>query len=376
MRVRRLLLPFLLALPACGDRQPIAATTPSRQHPALAPQLHDFGRIPHGKAAQHDFVIDTRAVADDLVCLGVRADCSCARHRMYLRAADGSEREISGQPFADNAARPGEQLLIRMQIDTAQKDAVDLPPAQSRATVVLQHVGDPDPDRRLYVELNLRFSIDSPVRLRPFAMLQFEDVPVSLPKTVETWLYSDLPGRPVKFGPVQCDDPRLQLRLEPDGDATALRGTFTPEPGKPPGVFKALVRIGTDLPDGYEVHLAAIGKVIPDLTADPMPKLSLGEFDFAHAGREHYVNVRDNDLRRQPGFVVARIVDAAGRDVAERFAVRIEPIDGDPRGARVYVCCRGGLEPPAFRGELLLAKDAANGPFLPIELVAFHRRLP
>lgn len=339
-------------------------------------QSHDFGMIPHGKAAQHDFVIDTRAAADDLVCIGVRADCSCARSRMLLRDQAGNEREIDGNPRPEFAAKDGEVLVIRMQIDTAKKEAVDQPPVQSLATVMLQHVDKPDPMQRLTVALNLRYGIDCPVRVRPFALLDFETVPMSQPRHLVTWLRGDLPDRTVHFGPARCDDPRIELRLEADGEDMALHATFTPDSGKPPGMFRTLVSIATDLPDGYEVHLAAIGRVIPDLVAEPMAKLSLGQFDFDTAGAEQYILVRDHDRRRRPEFVVARFVDRDGQDASGHFAVRLEPVPGDDRGFRVFVRYTGGLQPPSFRGELVLAKDQETGPFLPIEVVAFHHRAP
>lgn len=342
----------------------------------VPPQSHDFGKIPHGQAAYHDFVIDTRKLADDLVCLGVRLDCSCAHYKMLLRDAQGQEREINGQPRPEFAAREGEVLVIRMQIDTAQKEAVNLPPTQSRATVVLQHCKDPDPSTRIEPMLLMRYAVDSPVKVKPFAILDFETVPQSAPRTLQTWLASDLPGTAVKFGPATCDDPRVELELRPDGDSVELRATFTPDAKAPPGMFKSLVRVATDLPGGYELHLAAVGKVIPDLEAQPMAKLSLGQFDFQKPGAEHFVNVYDHDRRRPAEFVVARFVDGGGRDASRFFAVRQVPLDGDDRGFRVFVRYLGGLQPPSFRGELVLAKDHDAGPFLPIEVVAFHRGTP
>ncbi|GAB4145472.1 MAG: hypothetical protein Fur0037_13370 [Planctomycetota bacterium] len=361
----------LLGTSCSGDRP-----DPAAEQNALAPRLHDFGTIPLGESSEHDFVLDTRSVAEDLVCVGVRADCSCARTRMLLRDSSGAEREILGLPRIESAPRAGEVLVIRVRIDTAGKEAVDLPPTQSRATVVLQHLSDPDPTHRLYVPLGLRYAIDSPVRLHPFAILDFESVPMSLPRTVMTWASSDIEGRAVKFGPASCDDERIALRLLPDGDRTRIEATFRPEPGQEPGPFRSLVRIRTDLDGGREILLAATGTVIPDIVAEPMPKISLGEFDFAVPGREQFVNVHDHDPKRSPEFLVARFVDRAGRDATDRFSVRLEPIPGDARGRRVFVKYEGGLEPPSFRGELVLAKDPEKGPFLPIEIVAFHKKRP
>ena len=80
--------------------------------------------------------------------------------------------------------------------------------------------------------------------------------------------------------------------------------------------------------------------------------------------------VVDHDERRPAEFVVARCVDAAGRDVRKHFAITFEPIPESPREQRLCVRYLGGLE-ETLRGSIVLGKDGERGPFLPIELVVF-----
>lgn len=364
-------LALLLLTVACGGADPDAAA-------AGAPRelFHDYGVIPHGQAAEHDFVVDTRAMAPDLVPLGVSADCSCARARMLLRAADGSEREATGQALAEFAARAGEVLVVRMRVETAAREVADLAPLDSKATLVLQPASDPQAQLRRYVPIRFRFGIDAPVRVTPFSILDFGAVPRSTPRSQLLALRSDLPGRSIRFGPVQAGDPRLQVSLEEDDAGAVLRARFAPDPTGPAGPFRDEVVVQTDLPDGYQVRIPVAGQVVPDLVAVPMSKVSLGLFDFAKDHPEQFVLVTDHDRSRAPEFLVAGFVDQRDRDVSEHFAVRLEPLDGDERTTRVWVRYLGGLQPEEFRGKLTLAKDLERGPFLPIDVVAFPRSTP
>ncbi len=357
-------------LVACGGGDP--APAPDRR---VLPDLSwDYGTIPHGRAAEHDFVIDVRALGQDLTPLGVNADCSCARAKMLFVAADGAEREATGQPLPQFTARPGERLVVRLLVDTIHKEAVDLAPVDSRATLVLQSLQDRLGQDRVLLPIRFRFGIDSPVRLRPFAALDFGRVPMSSRPTLPLAVTGDVAERPVRFGPARTSDPRLQVELQPTAEGAELRITFVPGADARPGPFQALVTLGTDLADGYEVRVPTAGTLVPDLEATPMGKLSLGMVDVvAGSPTEQFVLVTDHDRRRPPEFTVARLVDQAGTDASSHFAVRLEPVAGDPRSTRLWVRCTGGLQPPGFRGQIVLAKDAVAGPFLPIDLVAFHR---
>jgi hypothetical protein len=362
---------LLALLAACGG------DPASRGPTAPPPQSFDFGTIPHGQAREHEFVLDQRAVlGEGWYAVAAHADCTCARTQMWLADQRGGVRRIVAQDPSFRA-QPGELLVVRVQVDTAQKEAVDLGPVDSHVTVVLQRLDGGAVEHRQW-PLKFRVAVDAPVRLLPFAVLDFGRVPVSTEPELLTVLQGDVPDRSVRFGPASCDDPRVTLALEPDGDRTRLRARFRPGSG-PEGAFRALVSIATDLPDGYTVRVAAHGKVVPDLEATPFGKISirtdLRQPQPPAAARSQYLLVTDHDRRRAAEFTVARLVDAAGRDASGSFAVWFEPIDGDDRSHRVFLRYLGGQR-GEFRGELVLAKDPRDGPFLPIEVVALHSQQP
>src|SRR5262249_47173049 len=172
-----------------------------------------------------------------------------------------------------------------------------------------------------------RYSIDSPVRVKPFAVLDFGSVPRSRKPALECVLLSDIKGRPIRFGTVKCDDPRFACTLEPVDDFARLRVVFTPGPDAPKGSFQQLVTIDTDLKDGYEdgyrVKLAAVGAVVDDFEALPSDVLSF-RADLRHEqprekATSQYLLVIDHDGSRPAEFQVARFVDGDGHDASKHF---------------------------------------------------------
>lgn len=328
---------------------------------------HDFGLIPHGDQPVHEFVVNLPEELGPLVPLNYRGDCSCTSYEIVLRHSDGSERTVPGFRQAEYVIGPNEQLILRLAVDTSQKEAVDMPSITSRGTLTLQ---DPD-GRHALVEVGVLFTygIDSPVTLRPAAHLEFPNLPRSRQFTIPVELHSDV-ARQIGFGPVHSSDARLQGQLIPDDGFTLLEATFTPRPDDPPGTFRAMLTVETDL-DGYRLDIPVSGRVMSDIVVFPA-KISLGRFDFSEPGAEQFVNVTDYTRERAPGFIVHAIRDQSGADASDHFEVRLQTINGDSRSTRVRVRYTGGLEPPHFRGELILAVDPEDGPFVSIELVAFH----
>lgn len=371
---RSLALTALALLTACGEDAAPQGRQGAQGPPQPPAQFFDFGTIDHGKAREHDFVLDPNAVlGPGYYAAGAHVDCSCARTMLLLRDATGAERVVQVQSPA-SSPQPGEVLVVRTLVDTVHKEPIDHPPTDSRVLVVFQRTDARDAGSRVLWPLNFRFAVDAPVRVRPFAVLDFERVPASRQREVLTTLAGDLPDRPVRFGPVRCDDPRVELSLEPRDDLTFLRARLRPRPDDS-GPFRALVTIDTDLDSGYRVQLAAVGTVVPDLEASPIPKVSL-RADLRHEqtperAQSQYILVSDHDLSRPAEFVVHSLVDQAGADARDCFDVTFEPVDGDPRAHRLRLRWVGHRD-SEFRGELVLAKDPTEGPFLPIEVVALH----
>lgn len=354
-------------LAACGPADPPAK-------PGVLPVLsHDYGTVPHGQAREHDFVVDLLGtLGPGWIAQGTQLDCSCARSRLAILDADGTVHPVARAHPAP-LLQDGQKLIVTVLLDTAFKEAVDLKPVNSQGSIVLQRADSMYASDRKMWPMRLRFAIDAPVRLKPFAVLDFERVPVSVPRKLTTVLLSDIPNQPIAFGPASCADPRVQLQLLEREDKTLLETKFVPT--EQTGSFRSLVTIDTDLPSGYQVKIPVVGKVVPDLEVSPIAKISLLT-DLTRAQPEtaaasQYVQVTDHDKSRPAGFVVAQVVDGSGADASDSFAVRFEPLDGDERTHRMYVRYTGG-QAGEFRGEIVLAKDPEKGPFLPIQLVALH----
>lgn len=371
-------LPALLLLAACS-RPPATPAERSTVPPPPAAKLaafeHDFGVIPHGASRQHEFELDPAALGEPWVPLSVHLDCSCGHADLRLRKTDGSERFVIPNGLTTNLPAAGERLWLRVVIDTANREAIDVPRTTSHGYVVLQHPRDLTGTERVRWPIRLHFAIESPVLLRPLATFDFGRVPQSQVAHLVTTLRGDERHADAVFGPAICPDPRLDVALTRDGEHWLLRASC--RPGEP-GNHRARITIGTSLP-GYELHIAATWKAVPDLEATPVPKLSfrapLGRAQSPDEASSQFLLVVDHDTSRPPEFEVARIVADDGRDLAGCFDVTFTALPPPSRQQRVTVRYTGGLT-AAVRASLVLAKDRERGPFLPIELVVFAAKEP
>lgn len=363
--MRRLALLTLLA--ACGGDAP----PPTPPAPALT-LAHDFGVIPHGDTRTHEFPLDLDRLGGGYVPLRVHLDCSCGHADLRLRGADGAERFVDGAGTAASLPAAGESLLLRVVLDTARKEALDLKPTTSRGFVVLQALDDLTGGSRVQWPLELRYAVDAPVELRPLATFDFGRIAAANVGRLTTTLRGDSAHADASFGPATSSDPRLAVELERQDGHWLLRARCAP--GEL-GNHRARIDIATTIP-GYRLAIEAAWKSIPDLEAVPLDKISL-RADLGRAQTDdeavgQYVLVVDHDERRPVEFAVHRIVDADGRDLAAHFGCRFEPVPETPRRLRLHVHYRGGLT-AGVRATAWLTKAGADGPFLPIQLVLLAR---
>lgn len=348
---------------------------------------HDFGIVPHGEQREHEFELDLSQLGAPHVPLRVHLECSCGKAVIRLRKPDGTERDIDGTGYPRNLPEADEQAIMRITLNTRKKEAVDLPSAVSRGYILLQPLDDTTGMARIRWAFLVRFGIDAPVVLQPFAALDFGSVAQSMTGKVLTTLRGDANHPNVKFTSVESKDLDIETTLEPDGDRVVLRATCTP--GQL-GNHRSLVLVRTDIPD-YTVALNVFWKVVPDLEASPINKISIS----AHINKEQpermmklqSVLVTDHNRDRSPEFVLARIVGNDGRDVTSLFAITLTPVPTKERQQRMEVRYLGGLlngKPPgpnySFRGKIVLTKigdgPAGIAPTLPIDLVVFPSRKP
>jgi hypothetical protein len=369
-------LPLLLALAGACSRGATPAVQPAAagQGPASVPLTleHDFGVIPHGETRQHEFRVDLARLDGRWAPLRVHLDCACGHADLRLRRADGTERFADPANPAANLLEPGEALWLRVVIDTATKEAVDQKIVPSRGFIVLQRPDDSIGSSRIQWPVLVRFGVESPVDLRPVAALDLGRVPQSGHGLAVSTLRGDERHRDATFGPATSSDPALAPELVKEEDHWLLR--VTGRPGDV-GHHRAVLSIANSIP-GYRLELPVTWKVVPDLEARPLAKLSFrAALDRAQTEAEavgQFVLLVDHDERRDPEFAVRRVVDDAGRDVAAHFAVTFEPVGASPRQRRMLVRYVGGLT-QSMRGSLELTKNGEHGPFLPIELVLFSR---
>lgn len=348
---------------------------------------HDFGIVPHGEQREHEFELDLSQLGAPHVPLRVHLECSCGKAVIRLRKPDGTERPIDGTGYPRNLPQADEQAFMRITLNTRKKEAVDLPKAVSRGYILLQPLDDTTGMARIRWAFLVRFGIDAPVVLQPFAALDFGSVAQSMTGKVLTTLRGDENHPDVKFTSVESKDLDIEATLEPDGDRVLLRASCTP--GQL-GNHRSLLLVRTDLPD-YTVALNVSWKVVPDLEASPINKVSIS----ANISKEQpermmklqSVLVTDHNRDRSPEFVLARIVGNDGRDVTSLFAITLKPVPSKERQQRMEVRYLGGLlngQPAgpnySFRGKIVLTKkgDGPEGiaPTLPIDLVVFPSRKP
>ena len=375
---------LLLSLSACGADADDGA---GDARPGLAPQArevavaldHDFGVLPHGAQRTHEFEVDLSLLGQPFVPLRVHLECSCGRADLRYRKEDGSVRFLDGSAFARNLPAEGETAFLHVELDTRKKEAVDLPKTASRGYILLQQVEDPDGMGRVRWPFVIRFGIDAPVELRPFAALDFGAVAQSAQGELVTTLRGDANHQDLQFLEARSTDGDLHVTLEDKGDHTVLRAKVVPNQL---GNHRAAVAVKTSDPD-YQVGLAATWKVVPDLEATPLDKISfstdLGRAQDERAMLRQFVLVTDHAADRAPEFSVVEVVGADGSDAASHFAVELSPVPTGGRQQRLQVRYLGGLD-AAFRGKIVLGKpgetSAVGAPRLPIDLVVFHKKQP
>lgn len=360
---------------ACGGAAPVPEAKTAQEPRPLGPLAidHDFGVIPHGESREREFVLDLARLGEPYVPLRVHLDCACGHADLRLRHRDGSERWVDNSGSPTNMPGPEETLVLRLVLDTARKEPLDLPKTASRGYVVLQLASDATGASRIQWPILARFGIDAPVVVRPLAALDFGRVPQSLPGRLSTTLRGDEHHADATFTSATSSDPAIQVGLEARGDHWLLTATCT---GRELGNHRAVVTIGHNLP-GYRLELAATWKTVPDLEATPMPKISfrtaLGREQTLREAAGQFVIVTDHDIRRSSEFTIQKIVDGDDRDLSASLAAWLEPVPEQPRQHRLFVRYKGGLS-QGVRGTIVLTKNGDHGPFLPIELVAFARK--
>lgn len=329
---------------------------------------HDFGVIPHGHTRSHTFALSVPGGAVGYSPVGYNSGCSCGSANFQARNQDGDVRDLTGLPFEQQRIREGEELLLEITINTNLKEAADLPTVTTSAIAHVQNVHAPGP--RIPLPIVFHFAIDAPIAVLPTAHVNFGALARSRPYSQTLRLRPD-PGTSVEFGPVDTTDPRLTAVLTHDSGKHLLDLRFEPGAAAQTGPVLMAVQVKTDLEGGYLLEIPVSGEIIPDIVVEPYPRIGFGRLDLATSA-EHFVQIYDHDLAREPGFVVHSLTDAKGNSLADHFECRMEPLPGNPRGTRVFLRYLGRMKANGFRGILHLTKPSGE-PTTKIDFVGFHR---
>ncbi len=362
MRVRPTLTLALAILVASGCSEP----PPPAWQPT--PIFHDFGMIPHGKIAAVRLGIDFPTDRGPMLPLAFQGNCSCASWAFVAVDPKGNERVTHGRAAIEHCVVPGEKLFLELRLDTNRKEALEQKPVTNHGEVFLvdlhEKVG------RVAIPVTFTFGIDAPVTLKPFATVDFGPLPLSRVFTVAIELHAR-GTTPVHFGPVRAGDPRVTARLIEQDGLTLLDIRVQPDAGRGLGALNTVIRVGTDLPDGYEIPIPVTGSIVDDVEVKPMERVSFGRFDFT-APQEGFVILQDFDDRRDPAFEVRGVRSIVGKDLAQHIETDLQPIDGNPRAARLFIRYRGTLAGVrSFRGFVDVGKHGAEGSVASVEFVGF-----
>ncbi|MGE0145209.1 MAG: hypothetical protein AB7T19_18135 [Planctomycetota bacterium] len=366
----------LLGVAGCG-KEP--ADTPEPAEPASEPTIeHDFGIVPHGETRDARLAIPLPA-GGPWTPLTLQRSCTCVRPRFAIESADGSIRYTSGdgRPDPNGAVKDGERLFLELTLDTREKEVADLAPSWTPAQVVLS---GPNLTQG-FVRIRFQFGIEAPVRLSPSAQFALGELP--RPVRYRQQMEIHRRGKQIAFGmPTVVEANTDGMLTNPSDVAVTLDGTAEPailevavKPGelRPLGAFRCEIRIPTDRPDGYVIHVPVSGQVIDAVHVEPPGVYSFGRIDFAEP-REMRLRVVDHDPTRSPDFVVISVTGDDGRDLREHFGVTVESLSGRPRERVIALSYRGTLRETSFRGTVELAKAADQPALLRIPFSAYARR--
>lgn len=359
---RLLIILAALALSAC-DRSAPAPAPVVRQ-----PIHHDFGMIPHGEVASVRLPIDFPQDRGPMVPLAFRGNCSCAAWSFVAIGKDGQERVSYGRVDLEHAVFPGEQLFLKLSLDTNRKEALEQKPVTNGGDVLLVDVGEKH--ERVAIPITFTFGIDTPVRVAPFAHVDFGALPMAkrFPITLEL---RAKPGQNVKFVSASVADPRVQAGLRQDGDVTCLDIKVVPDRGLGQGPLQTTINVRTDLPNGYVVPIPVSGQFVDDIEIKPMERIAFGRLDLDQPA-DGFVILTDHDDRRPAEFEVRSIQSIVGEGLSDHFVATLEPIDGAARSFRLNLRYKGTFRGGrTFRGSIEIGKPGLAGSVAKIEFVGF-----
>ncbi len=360
----------------CGDaatdeRAPGGAAPTNTQTPTGPTILrHEFGTLRHGTVATHEFLLDGPGGFVGFQPRGFQAGCQCGAGAFFIVGRDGARRDVSLGADPAKVVRDGERLGLELEIDTRLREAVDAPPLTSQGVIFVQHPGDAHPEVQIGVVYT--FAIDAPVVVKPFAHVAIGRLHRAATFRMQFELSGDAAHPSVRFGRPELSDPRLAATLDDESGKRILTVTFTPRGDEYVGALPAMqIDVPTNLADDYVLRLPVSGTILPDFEVEPAYGIAFGAFEPG-AATESFANLLLHDRSLPLQFVVRRIRDRGGKDLAPHFGSRLEVLEGSNRTVRLHLRSLGTLR-DSFRGVVELVPEGRDAPTIEVEFRGFRK---
>ena len=354
------LLPFNLALvlfsltSGCQDE---GARTSPREG-----LYHDFGTLKLGTKRIWEFEVpipQTNSKSELVLEPAFHGDCSCAYGTLIIKTGS-IERAVYTLPESQRVVHEDDRVLLRLTIDTKDKEPANVERTLSRGTISFKHKTGAIA-RRSIVPIRFHYGIETPIVVSPVAHLNFGKLPVSSVHEQTLELRSNIPGRALTLGEVHASPDSIEAKLREQDGRTLLDVKITPEGRSDAAVpVMGLIAIPTGIDYYTDLKIPVSGKFIGDIEFQSSYHLDFGLFDFTEE-RTRQENIIDHDINRPTGFVTHSILsDQAEVDISQHFDIEFQPLSG--RKTRVIVKYLGTLGGIEMIGWLKLAKSEGADP--------------
>ena len=323
---------------------------------------HDFGMLDLGTKATFEFKVpipQTNRKSNLVLNPAFNGDCTCAYGTLVIKTG-AVERAVLTLPETQRVIHEGDEVFLRLTIDTKDKEPANVARTMSRGRISFSH-NTGSITRRSVVPIIFHYGIETPIVVSPVAHLNFGKLPVSGVHTQTLEITSNILGRALTLGEVHASPKSIEAELREEDGRTLLDVKITPT-GRSEGAVPVmgLIAIPTGIDYYTDLKIPVSGSFVGDIEFQSSYHMDFGLFDFTEE-RTRQENITDHNVSRPAGFVTHSIVTTSNEvDISEHFDVKFQTLSG--RKTRVivkYMGTMGGIE---MIGWLKLAKSDGTEP--------------